>query len=294
MSPISRRLAWLIFLLSFRGSPAVAQNLAPLPNIQPEWVRDYAPFRLVGNLYYVGSFDLACYLITTPKGDILVNAGIPGSDTLIRRHVEALGFKFSAIKILLTNQAHFDHVGAMAAIRRQTGAKIMIDEMDAGVLEDGGNSDFIFGGKGPMFEPVTPDRLLHDGDTIKLGGMDILFLHHPGHTKGSCSFLFNVKDGARTYRVLIANIPSILDQTKFPRMPGYPTVMDDYGFTLDTMPKIRFDLWFAAHASQFDLQRKHQPGDPYNPLVFADRAGYDAAIRDQQKQFAAKVSAAAQ
>jgi metallo-beta-lactamase class B len=286
-------------MLLIGRTPADAQKLAPLPNFQADWVRDYPPFRLVGNLYYVGSYDLACYLITTPKGDILINAGVPGSDTLIRRHIEALGFKFSDLKILLTNQAHFDHVGAMAAIRKHTGAKIMIDEKDAPVLEDGGNSDFIFGGNGPLFEPVSPDRLLHDRDTIKLGGMDIVLLHHPGHTKGSCSFLFDVKDnqsggGAHSYRVLIANIPSILDQTKFPRMPGYPTVMDDYAFTLDTMPKIHFDLWFAAHASQFNLHVKHQPGDPYNPLAFADRAGYDAAIRDQQRVFAAKASAAAQ
>ena len=292
MVKISRLLA--IILVSASVGHASAQTLTAIPNFQPDWVREYPPFRIVGNLYYVGSYDLACYLITTPKGDILINAGIRGSDTTLRRHIRELGFKFSDVRILLTNQAHFDHVGAMAAIKRDTKARVMIDAKDAPVLEDGGNSDFVFGGRGPIFEPVKPDRLLHDGDTIKLGGMDIVLLHHPGHTKGSCSFLFTVKDKGRSYRVLIANIPSILDQTKFPRMPGYPTVMNDYAFTLDTMPKIQFDLWFAAHASQFDLQEKHHPGDPYNPMVFADREGYDAILRDEQKQFAARVSAASQ
>src|SRR6185312_3557199 len=249
MAKLSRLAAGALFAIFFVSAaiPSAAQQLTPLPDFQPEWVQDYPPFRIAGNLYYVGSADLAGYLITTPKGDILINAGVPGSDTLIRRHVAALGFKFRDIKILLTNQAHFDHVGAMAAIRRATGAKVMIDAGDAEVLEDGGSSDFIFGGKGPMFQPVHPDRLLHDHDTIRLGGMQIEMLHHPGHTKGSCSFLFDVKDGARTYRVLIANIPSILSQTKFPRMPGYLNVMNDYAYTMDTMPKIRFDLWLAAH-----------------------------------------------
>jgi metallo-beta-lactamase class B len=265
-------------------------QLAPLPNFQPEWVRDFPPFRLAGNLYYVGTYDLASYLITTPAGNILINTGLPGSDTMIRKHVEALGFKFRDIKILLTTHAHFDHVGAMAAIQHQTKAKMLIEADDAPVLADGGNSDFIFGGKGPLFIPVKADRLLHDHDTVKLGGMEIIVLHHPGHTKGASSFIFTVRDDRRSYRVLIANIPSILDQTKFPGMPAYPNVMKDYAYTLDTMPKIKFDLWFASHASQFDLHKKHQPGDPYNPSAFSDRAGYDATISDQQKAFSKRVS----
>jgi metallo-beta-lactamase class B len=280
-------------ILSLAAQPSIAQTLAPLPNVQPDWVRDYPPFRLAGNLYYVGSYDLACYLITTPAGNILINTGIPGSDTLIRKHIEALGFKFTDIRILLTNQAHFDHVGAMAAIKKATKAKMMVEAQDEPILADGGNSDFIFGGKGPLFVPVPADRLLHNQDTVKLGGMEIVVLHHPGHTKGASSFLFTVKDNKRSYKVLIANIPSILDATRFPAMPGYPKVMKDFAYTLEAMPKLQFDLWFAAHAGQFGLHKKHQPNDPYDPMVFSDRAGYDSAISDQQKSFAKHASDAA-
>jgi metallo-beta-lactamase class B len=281
-------LSFLLF--SFACFPCTAQKLTPLPNFQPEWVRDFAPFRIAGNLYYVGTYELASYLITTPAGSILINTGLPGSDTMIHKHVETLGFKFKDIKILLATHAHFDHVGAMAAIRQSTRAKMMIEEKDAPVLADGGNSDFIFGGKGPIFLPVKADRLLHDHDTVKLGGMEILVLHHPGHTMGACSFLFTVRDEKRSWQVLIANIPTILDATRFPGMPTYPNVMKDYAYTLDTMPKLKFDLWFASHASQFDLHKKHQPGDPYNPMAFSDRIGYDAAISDQQKAFSKRVS----
>ena len=120
--------------------------------------------------------------------------------------------------------------------------------------------------------------------------MSIVVLHHPGHTKGACSFLLTVRDDRRSYRVLIANIPTILDSTKFPSMPAYPNVMKDYSYTLDAMPKLKFDLWVASHASQFDLHKKQQPGDPYNPLAFSDRAGYDAQISDQQKAFPRRLS----
>jgi len=288
------RLKYLLFFTllatgQLASSPANAQHQIVPHDISPSWILDYPPFRIAGNLYYVGSDDLACYLITTPKGHILINTGVAGSDTMIRRHVEALGFKFRDIKILVTSQAHFDHVGAMAAIKQETKAKMMIEEEDAPVLEDGGNSDFDFGGKGLLFEPVTVDRKLHDRDSIVFGGMKIEVLHHPGHTKGASSFLFTVKDDKGPYRVLIANIPSILAETKLPSMPAYKNVKEDYVHTLDTMPKLQFDIWFAAHAGQFHLHEKHRPGDAYRPMAFADRPGYDAEIKEMQEAFAKRL-----
>jgi metallo-beta-lactamase class B len=280
----------LIASLSLFHFYAAAQKLIPLPNNQESWTRDYEPFRIAGNLYYVGSYDLACYLITTPQGHILINTGLGGSETMIRSHVEKLGFKFTDIKILLATHAHFDHVGAMAAIKKMTGAKFMIEEKDAPVMADGGNSDFIFGGKGSYFKIVRADRLLHDHDMIKLGGMQILVLHHPGHTKGACSFLFDVKDETRSYRVLVVNMPSILDETKFPGMPSYPEVGKDYAYTFDHMKKLSFDLWLSSHASQFGLHEKRKPGDGYRPGAFADRKGYDALVADLEKTFRQKMA----
>jgi metallo-beta-lactamase class B len=260
------------------GSEARSQPLYA-PNFDSAWVRDEAPFRIAGNLYYVGTYDLNCYLITTPQGHILINTGIPGSDSMIRRHVEALGFLFSDIKILLATHAHFDHVGAMAAVKRATGARLMIEEKDAPVMEDGGNSDFDFGGHGPMFAPVKVDRRLHDKDVVEWGGMRIMVLHHPGHTKGASSFLFTVKDETRSYRVLIANMPTILSETKFPSMPGYPGVGKDYAYTLDTMPRITFDIWLSSHSGQWDLHGKHSRAGGYRPEAFMnDRATYDSTI----------------
>jgi len=276
--------------LLFPGDRAWSQKLY-VPNFDSVWVRDQEPFRIVGNLYYVGSYELACYLITTPQGHILINTGVPGSHTMIRRHVETLGFKFSDIKILLSNQAHFDHVGAMAAIKGMTGARLMIEEKDAPVLEDGGNSDFDMGGHGPMWVPVTVDRRLHDKDVVELGGMRIMVLHHPGHTKGASSFLFTLEDETRKYQVLIANLPTMLSETKFPSMPGYPGVGKDYGYTLDTMPRISFDIWLASHGSQFGLKEKHSRAKGYHPESFMNsRPAYDSAISELHAEYLKKMA----
>lgn len=270
-----------LLLISFLSA---AQKHYKVPIMQKEWSRDYRPFRIAGNLYYVGTYDLACYLITTPQGHILINTGLAASAPMIRKHVETLGFRFSDIKILLATHAHYDHVGAMAQIKKMTGAKLMVNEKEAAVLADGGNSDYAMGGKGRLFEPVKADRLLHGHDTINLGGMQIIALCHPGHTKGATSFLFDVTDQNRTYRVLIANMPSVI-VPKLSGVTGYPGIIKDYAYTIDALKELKFDIWLSSHASQFDLHAKHRPGDGYHPEVFMDRAGYDAKIADLQKDY---------
>jgi metallo-beta-lactamase class B len=264
-------------ILSFVTSFAAAQA-------NSEWTTPYEPFRIAGNLYYVGTYDLACYLITTPDGNILINTGLAESVPMIRSNVEALGFKFSDIKILLTTQAHFDHVAGMAEIIKATGAKMMVHEADAQVLADGGKSDFLFGGTN-TFAPVSADRILHDRDTISLGETKLIALHHPGHTKGSTSFLLDVADNKRSWRVLIVNIPSILPQTRISGMPTYPNVGKDYAYTLSALRDLQFDLWVASHASQFGLHTKRKIGDPYHPEAFSDRPGYEASINTIKREY---------
>ena len=185
-------------------------------------------------------------------------------------------------------------MGAMAVIKQSTGAQLMVDEKDAEVIASGGNSDYELSQYGTSFKPIKPDRLLHDGDTIRLGEMQLIILHHPGHTKGSCSFLFTVKDDQRSYRVLIANMPTIVTDKKFADVTAYPGIASDYAYTFKAMKNIKFDLWLASHASQFKLHDKHKPGDAYNPATFIDQAGYDTALTDLQKKYDEKVKKDAQ
>lgn len=281
-----------IILLSATGMLAApgafAQNVTG-PKVNEEWIRPYPPFRIAGNLYYVGTYDLGCYLITTPKGNILINTGLASSASQIKKNIEKLGFHFKDIKVLLITHAHFDHVGALAEIKKLTGAKLMVDAADAPVLADGGSSDYELGKYGRTFAPVKADRLLHDHDTVSLGNMHLVILHHPGHTKGACSYLFDVKDDRRTYRVLIANMPSIIIDRKFSEVRDYPNIANDYAYTLSHLKKLTFDIWLASHASQFNLHAKHKPGDAYNPAAFFDRTGYDVELEQLQKDYEKKV-----
>src|SRR5436190_14872243 len=142
----------LLFNLFFTGTVSEAQKLVPPPIMQANWSDPYEPFRIAGNLYYVGTYDLACYLITTPRGNILVNTGLASSAKQIKKNIRALGFRLADTKILLNTQAHYDHMGAMAAIKKKTGAQLMLDEGDAEEARDGGSSDYALGGHGSTYE----------------------------------------------------------------------------------------------------------------------------------------------
>ena len=274
----------LIAIILLAGFFANAQTVSE--DTPPEWSAPYQPFRIAGNLYYVGTYDLACYLITTSEGNILINTGLASSADMINKNIETLGFKPADTRILLTTQAHFDHMAGMAAIQRLTGAKMMVNRGDSAVVADGGKSDYALI---TTYEPVKIDRILNNRDTIKLGTTRLVMLNHPGHTKGSCSFLFDVKDKQRSYRVLLANMPPIVTQKKFSEIPAYKLIEGDYAYTLREMKKLSFDIWLASHASQFELHKKHKPGDKYNPKAFIDRAGYDATLKDLQLQFSNKI-----
>ena len=104
--------------LSAMSQPAVTVQLKP----QDQYVRPFPPFHIVGNLYYVGTYDLAVYLITTPQGHLLINTGVNDSASVIKANVEKIGFRFADIKLLLATHGHWDHVGAFADIKRMTGA----------------------------------------------------------------------------------------------------------------------------------------------------------------------------
>jgi metallo-beta-lactamase class B len=284
---MSTAIRFSFFLLVIFSSAFVtkAQDLAPLPHVDSAWVKPTAPFRIAGSLYYVGTYDLSSYLVATPEGHVLINTGLAESVPMILKSVESLGFKFSDIKMLLVTHAHYDHVAGMAEIKKITGAKMMVHEADAQVLADGGKSDFIFGGPRGFFAGVKADRVLKDGDVLTMGDVKLKVLHHPGHTKGATSFLIDTRDDKRSWKVLIANMPTILSETRIFGMSTYPHVGKDYKYTLESLKKLQFDLWLASHASQFDLHDKHKPGDPYRPEAFADRAAYDALVNKLQQAY---------
>ena len=161
-----------------------------LPNFQtPAWTRPFTPFHIAGNLYYVGSEDLAAYLISTPQGLILINSNLESSVPQIRESIEKLGFKFRDVKILLISHGHFDHCAGSAAIIKQTGAKYYVMDADVSVVESGGKTDFEYSTRTDFhFPPTHVDRALHDGDTVSLGGTTLTAHLTAGHTKGTTTW----------------------------------------------------------------------------------------------------------
>ncbi|MDQ0639204.1 glyoxylase-like metal-dependent hydrolase (beta-lactamase superfamily II) [Pedobacter sp. W3I1] len=278
-----------LLVLLFCSMLGFAQTVTEPANNPKEWSQATEPFRIAGNLYYVGTYDLASYLIVTEKGNILINTGLANSLSIIKENMKALGFDYKSIKILLLTQAHFDHLGAMAEIKKETGAKLYVDEKDADALETGGKSDYELGKYGISFKPVKPDFLLKNNDKIKLGSTTLTMLHHPGHTKGSCSFIFDTKDKNSSYKILIANMPSIIVDRKFSEITSYKDIQKDYTETFKAMKKLDFDLWVSSHASQFDLHDKRKSGDPYSPKVFMDKNKFFEDLRDLENIFLEKI-----
>jgi len=220
------------------------------------------------------------------EGHILINTGVYDSADMIRASVESLGFEFDDIEILLTTQAHWDHVADLAEIKRRTGARLFAHEDDVPVLEDGGNSDFRFPeGRGTFFEPVSVDRALQHGDTIELGGTVLTLHHHPGHTKGASSFTFDTEDGGRTYSVLVVNMGSVNNGVELLNMPGYPEIAEDYAATFAAQKALSADVWVSSHGRHYDLYDKFMPGDSYDPQRFADPEGYIAKIEEYEQLY---------
>jgi metallo-beta-lactamase class B len=285
---------FILFALIFSSLISIhseAQKINEPQNVSAQWSQPYQPFRIVGNVYYVGTYDLACYLITTSQGNILINSGLAASASIIKNNIEELGFKVADTKILLTTQAHYDHVGAFAELQKLTGAKMLANSKDAEVLADGGSSDYELAKKYERtFEPVHVDGKLKDGDLIKLGTTQLIMLHHPGHTKGSSSFLLDVNDGTKTYKVLIANMPTIVTDREFSDIPEYAEIAKDFAYSFTALRKQSFDLWLSSHAGQFSMHSKHKPGDAYNPEAFADRKGYDKSLSELEAQYQKKLN----
>ena len=252
----------------------------------PDWTKPFPPFRIVGNIYWVGSYDLSSYLITTPAGHFLINTGVGDTAEQIRKSVETLGFKITDVKILTATHGHYDHVAGLAALKRMTGAAVAISEPDRELLETGGKADFRFGNDAfAQFEPVKVDRTFKDNDTISLGGTVLTAHLHAGHTKGATSFTTNVRDGGKTYRVVVANMGSINPGVKMTGMPGFPNIADAYANTFRAQKDMQIDVWLASHASQFNLHKKYTPGAPYDPDRFVDPAGFLKAVQDLERTY---------
>jgi metallo-beta-lactamase class B len=279
----------ILFLLA-----AIVICLPLRAEVSAEWTTPVAPFRIADNLYYVGSRDLAAYLVVTPKGNILINANLVASPPQIRASVEKLGYRWSDTKILLNGQAHFDHLAGAAQVVRETHAKDIVMEYDADVARSGGHKDFAFGKDITTDYPkVRVDRVLHDGDTVTLGGVTLIAHRTAGHTRGCTTWTMDThvpgEPAGKVRHVVIIGGMAALPGYQLVAAPGhpesYPGIAADFEQTFSTLKALPCDIFLGAHGVYFNMLAKMDRMRTEGPEVFVDPAGYKAAIASAQASF---------
>ena len=252
---------------------------------RPEWNQPAPPFRILGNIHYVGTNELAAYLLTTPEGHILIDGGLPESAPLIEASIRKLGFKVEDVKILLTTQAHFDHVGSLAALAKDSGGQVMVMVGDQEIVEQGGKGDYLFGDK-PSFPATQVARVLRDGTPVTLGGTTLKAIATPGHTRGCTTFTTSVEEDGRPLLVVFPGSTSVNPGTRLVKHESYPGIKADYEQTFATLSSLAPDVFLGAHTGFFDLAGKRErllKGEKPNPFI--DPAGYKKWIQEMKSRF---------
>lgn len=272
----------LIVFLGFQWRAAIKRNRS-IPD---------EPFRIAGNLYYVGSTGVTSFLITGPQGHVLIDGGYPETAPLIIGSIARLGFDIKDVKVLLNTHAHFDHAGGLRELQAASGAQLWISEGDANLVAKGGAGDrasfgpLRFLGVG-RFPAPRVDHRFKDGDTVSVGPLALTAHVTAGHTPGCTSWSFPVHDADRDLLAVDVCSLSLLPFMKFVAPESYPGIRADFERSFQTLRSLPADIFLGAHDSFFDLHRKHRaqataknPADP-----FIDHTGYEAYIDDAERAF---------
>jgi metallo-beta-lactamase class B len=244
------------------------------------WNDPFPAHKIMDNVYYVGTKELATFLITTPQGHILMNSNYEASVPVIRAGVEKLGFKFTDIKILIAGHAHPDHVEADAMVKQMTGAQVIV-----GRLDEAATRAFKPGGKE---HPI--DRLVDDGETVAFGGVTLTAHVMPGHTRGCLAWSMDMKEAGKTYKGFIE---CSLNGQFVQSLDQYPGILDDFRATYKKARTMPVEVFLSSHASFYGLPEKYAklekrgPGDP-NPFI--DPQGYLAHVDQFEKSFEAALA----
>jgi metallo-beta-lactamase class B len=274
--PIVSRI--LILVLAAAGSVFAQAN--------PDWTEPFPPFHIAGNLYYVGSKGLANYLVTTPQGNILINSDLEANVPMIEASIEKLGFKFKDTKILLISHAHWDHDAGSAMIKEMTGATYMVMDADVPVVESGGKTDFEYGNSpSSLYRPTKVDRVLHDGDEVRLGDTVLVAHLTPGHTKGSTTWTMKMTERATIYNVVIMGSPNVNAGYKLVGNTAYPQIAEDYERMWRVLKSLPCDIFLGAHGGYFGLEEKYPLMKEGAANPFVDPSGYKKYVAQKEQDF---------
>ena len=253
----------LCFTLALASSSAMsAQYKYPID----EWNKPFKPFQIIGNIYYVGTAGLGCYIIKTSAGLILLDTALQESGPQLRSNIEALGFKLSDVKIMISSHAHFDHVAGHADMQAATGAQVYAIKEDVEILESGGKKGFH--PIEPFYKPVKVNKVLKDGDVVRLGEVAMTAHHTPGHTEGNTAWTMKVTDKGKTYNVVFTCSLSINPGVKMVNNPAWAGVADAYAKAFKVMKSLPCDVFLGPHAPFFNMEEKvKRLGTQPNPFI---------------------------
>ena len=278
----------LTAVVSFASSASVAAAQGST------WLEPFPPFKIAENVYYVGTKGLASYLITAPQGHVLINSNLEAGVPLIQASMARLGFKLSDVKVLLISHAHWDHNAGSAKVKELTGAsgaRYMVMEGDADVVESGGKTDFHYGSDPATLYPATRvDRVLKDGDQVKLGDVVLVAHHTPGHTKGCTTWSMSVRVGGKAYNAVIICSPNVNPGYRLVGNAAYPAIARDYERGFRVLASLRCDVFLGAHGSYFDMEKKHARLEAGAADAFVDPAGCAAFVRQKEREFRAELA----
>jgi metallo-beta-lactamase class B len=246
------------------------------------------PFRIAGNLYYVGANDVAAFLVTGPDGHVLIDGGYPGTAPMIMASIAQLGFHIRDVKVLLNSEPHGDHAGGLAELQKASGAQLWASEASADVIASGGDDRDIalplrtliwIGIAG--YPAARVDHRFKDGATIRVGTTEITAHVTGGHTRGCTTYSFHVREGGRELDVVSACSLVVLQGMR------YPEHRADMERTFRVLRSLPADIWVTSHARLWGRYRKFAARDTAQSPVepFIDPQGYRAYVDSGEARF---------
>ena len=249
--------------------------IAAMAQANPDWHAPFPAFRIAGNLYYVGTADLAVYVVRTPQGNILINSDFAEDVPTVRKSIEQLGFKYSDTKIVLISHAHGDHDEGVGQIQKDTGARVMVMEGDVADVQS----------TAPGRPGAKVDRTMHDGDKVELGGSTLVAHLTPGHTKGCTTWTMQVDEGGKKLNAVIIGSPNVNAGYILVGNKNYPTIAQDYEKTFTVLKSLPVDLFLGAHGAYFGMKAKYERMKAGGSNPFIDPAGYKAYVTEREAAF---------
>lgn len=271
------RTACLILLFAF---PACAQSNAEQAR---EWNQRFPPFRVIGNIYYVGAAGVSSFAIRTSRGIIVLDGGLPETAPLILDSLKQLGLDAKDVKILLNSHAHFDHAGGLARLKEATGARFYASQADKRELEEGGRNDFGFGDSF-LFPKVKVDHTLGPGEQVRLGETTLTPTIMPGHTRGCTTWSMRVQEGNAEYNVVWICSLSVPGY-QLVNNPKYPNIVADYQHSFGIAKKLHAEVFLAPHPEFFDLKNRYDRLTAGDKKAFVDPTALRRYVADAEEAF---------